>query len=697
MTKRPLKMTISLNALEHLGINLYSNVPAVLSEIVANAWDADAHTVMVTIDKNAETITIQDDGHGMDRDGVIDRFLTVGFKRRDELGPTTPEGRSPMGRKGIGKLSIFSIAQVAKVYTLANGERTAFQMDREVIKKSIAGKSEGAYEPDELTDWPADLVSGTRIVLGGLSKSLSALTVEGLKRRVARRFSIIGPKFKFSVTVNGDAIGPEDRGYHNVLEYLWTFGDTADFAKSCKHLKRPAQDRTSAVAAALKAHNLKLTGWVGTVALPQQLKDEEGDNLNRIAIFMRGKMAQEDVLDDFAQKEIYADYVIGELTCEQLDIDDSGDIATSSRQALKQDDPRFEALRAIVLSELRHIAGVWSDWRRSDGTKVAMGVPAVAEWLSHLQGDTKKKAERWIGRLNTIRSGDDDKKELLKASILAFETYRHKDELDRLDNIKDENLGEVLEIFESIDDLETSYYGQIVSGRVQIIRTLKDKLKTNEKERALQSYIYKHLWLIDPAWERAKGTQHVETLVKNFLDSNTMGLKGQDAKDRIDIGYRTTSGKHVIVELKRYSASVSVDKLAAQVRKYRDGAKAILDKTAFKDYPIEIVCILGKAPPEFNTPTGPTGVKQTLDAVNARIVFYDELLTNAEQAYADYLEEHVKVDKLWGVFKAIEDFAPSPPVLTSPKKQAALPAPRGTKVPETKAAKPTKGKPSAKA
>ena len=79
---RKLVMTISLNALEHLGINLYSNIPAVLSEVVANAWDADANKVAVTIDKAAETITIQDDGTGMDRNGVIDRFLTVGYKRR---------------------------------------------------------------------------------------------------------------------------------------------------------------------------------------------------------------------------------------------------------------------------------------------------------------------------------------------------------------------------------------------------------------------------------------------------------------------------------------------------------------------------------------------------------------------------------------------------------------------------------------
>ena len=38
-------MTITLNVLNNLGINLYSSVPAVLSEVVANSWDADATKV----------------------------------------------------------------------------------------------------------------------------------------------------------------------------------------------------------------------------------------------------------------------------------------------------------------------------------------------------------------------------------------------------------------------------------------------------------------------------------------------------------------------------------------------------------------------------------------------------------------------------------------------------------------------------
>ncbi|HEX8418635.1 MAG TPA: ATP-binding protein [Sphingomonas sp.] len=659
--QRKLVMTISLNALEHLGINLYSNIPAVLSEVVANAWDADAETVSVTIDKATETITIEDDGTGMDRNGVIDRFLTVGYKRRDDLGETTAAGRKPMGRKGIGKLSIFSIAQVAEVFTTLDGEKTAFRMDREVIRKAIAGKGQIAYEPDELTTWPADLKEGTRIVLSKISKSLSGMTVEGLKRRVARRFSVIGPKNDFTVSVNGTAIGPEDRAYHNALQYIWTYGDQSELVKLCKHLDRPAEARLSKIADELKKHDISLTGWIGTVSKPDQLKDEDGDNLNRLAVFMRGKMAQEDMLDDFGQKEIYADYVIGELHCEQLDLDDRGDIATSSRQALKEDDPRFEALRKIVLSELRHIAGKWSDWRRTDGAKVAASVPAVSDWLGNLKGDTKKKAERWIGRLNTIRSNDDsDKKELLKASILAFESYRRKEELGRLEDMKDESVEHILEIFRSIDDLELSYYGQIVKLRVGIIQTLQEKLAANDKELVLRDYIYDHLWLLDPAWERTKGTEHAETLVNKFLNENTTKLKGKAKTARIDIGYRTTGGKHVIVELKRASVAVPVDELIAQIRVYRDGARRLLEKTTYKDWPIEIICLLGKPPPEWKdaSGTGPSGVIASLKTVDARIVFYDELLTNAQSAYADYLEEHIKVDKLWGVFEAIDDFTP---------------------------------------
>jgi hypothetical protein len=661
-SRRELVMRISLSALEHLGINLYSNVPAVLSEIVANAWDADARKVRVRLDKAAETIVIDDDGAGMDRDAVVDRFLTVGFQRRSQSGgDKTLGGRMPMGRKGIGKLSIFSVARTATIYTSMGKDRTAFKMDRDEIRKYATGNALANYKPEELKSFPTDFGKGTRIVLSGLSKSLSGMTLKGLKRRIARRFSVIGSKHSFSVTVDGVPITPRDREYHGAIEYLWTYGNQNAFVKTCTHLARDADARLAAITSQLRQEGITLTGWIGTVSKPEQLKDEEGDNLNRLAVFMRGKLAQENILDTFGEKEIYASYLIGELHCEELDADGDSDIATSSRQALKQDDPRFEALKRIVKTELRHVAGKWSDWRRSDGAKSAAKVPAVSDWLDNLSASTRKKAERWIGRLNTIRSEDETvKKELLKASILAFESFRRKEELELLDNVTDESLDKVLDIFRSIDELELSYYGQIVQGRVKVIKTLQQKLKRDQKETILRDYIFDHLWLLDPSWERTTGSEHSETLVHKFLKDNTKTLKGEQKRARIDIGYRTASGKHVIVELKRASVAVPLDDLTKQIRKYRDGARRILDKTLHKDWPLEIICLVGKPPPEWSddSGTGKKGVIAGLKTVDARIVFYDELLSNAQRAYADHLEAKKKVDKLAGVFAAIDDFAP---------------------------------------
>lgn len=61
-------MSLSLNVLNHLGINLYSNIPAVLSEIVANSWDADATRVDITI--SDDEIVIKDDGCGMSAEDI---------------------------------------------------------------------------------------------------------------------------------------------------------------------------------------------------------------------------------------------------------------------------------------------------------------------------------------------------------------------------------------------------------------------------------------------------------------------------------------------------------------------------------------------------------------------------------------------------------------------------------------------------
>ena len=153
---RPLQISFSHSILEHLGVNLYSNVPAVLAEVVANSWDADAENVSVDIDPAGDRIVITDDGSGMTRDEVIDRFLNIGYQKRIVEGNRTKKkNRLIMGRKGVGKLSVFAIAERIEVHTAKRGERTAFWMSRADIRKHIKEESAKRQEDSQYQEKPS--------------------------------------------------------------------------------------------------------------------------------------------------------------------------------------------------------------------------------------------------------------------------------------------------------------------------------------------------------------------------------------------------------------------------------------------------------------------------------------------------------------------------------------------------------------
>ena len=80
--------------LELLGPNLYTNIYYIIAELIANAYDADAHNVYI-ID-NGNDITIEDDGKGMSYiNGDIDKYLNVARTSRN----TEDDAITNLGRK----------------------------------------------------------------------------------------------------------------------------------------------------------------------------------------------------------------------------------------------------------------------------------------------------------------------------------------------------------------------------------------------------------------------------------------------------------------------------------------------------------------------------------------------------------------------------------------------------------------------
>ena len=659
MTDPIYEMRLNLNVLEHLGINLYSNVPSVLAEVVANSWDADATVVDVKFDATKDTIVIQDNGEGMDFEDVNSKFLKVGYRRRENQPGKTKKNRSPMGRKGIGKLSLFSIAKHITVETAKSGNANAFEMRIEDIRQKI-GEETDCYYPIAVPTKNIDFERGTRITLSGLKKKQTFSAVDGLRKRLARRFSIIGSKNDFSVNIDGVAVIPSDRGYYDKLQYIWTYGGTVSAQIDCPNVIC-SEDRSSSI----EENNIAFHGWLGTVARSNQLKDDSGENLNRIAIFVRGKMAQEDILGDFNEQGVYASYLVGELHVDDLDqYDGAGsirdeDAATSSRQKIVEDDPRYEKIRGAVAKELKHIQRSWAEHRSKEGTREALEIPVINDWVKALPKHLKPRAKRWLGKINQIRfDGEMERQQLWKHAILAFEFYSWGRNLEQLETIDDSNMEGAIKLFNEVDDFERTLYGEIVQQRVEVIRTLQYKVENNARENLIQKYIFDHLWLLDPSWERVQNTQYMETRIETILNASSDALTSAEKLGRIDIAYRKTAGKHVVIELKRPGTKVKVYELADQIRKYRDGILKVLASTKQDSEPLEIICVLGEPPIEWDSIGGRDTVRKALDSVDARYVNYSELLNNAYKAYSDYFEKERKLARLSSVIKEINNFAP---------------------------------------
>lgn len=84
LSDEALTLTFDPHRIKNLGSNMYSRLPNAVAELVANAYDADATSIVVKIIGTApnQSIEVVDDGHGMSRDDLRDKYLRIGRNRR---------------------------------------------------------------------------------------------------------------------------------------------------------------------------------------------------------------------------------------------------------------------------------------------------------------------------------------------------------------------------------------------------------------------------------------------------------------------------------------------------------------------------------------------------------------------------------------------------------------------------------------
>lgn len=117
--------------------NIVKDPEYALTELVANAWDAGATKVEITIpDEDKQIIRVEDNGHGMTPEQFKERWMMLGYDRLKHQGKqvefplgVTGSRRLAYGRNGIGRHGMFCFADRYRVLTRRDGKLATFEVE----------------------------------------------------------------------------------------------------------------------------------------------------------------------------------------------------------------------------------------------------------------------------------------------------------------------------------------------------------------------------------------------------------------------------------------------------------------------------------------------------------------------------------------------------------------------------------------
>ena len=509
------EMRISRLTVDKLGVKLYDRASAVVAELIANAYDADAENVTVTIplakqlarklpDKTYEdlglTISVKDDGHGMTPREAQKYFLIVGTDRRkrtDSSGSPAKDAaksrnkkRPVMGRKGIGKLAPFGICRRIEVISSGGDETTEgyltshFTLDFDKIVTDDDS-------PVPIDPGPLDKTYQTRrgtLVRLSLFLPKRVPNRETFQRQLERRFALTRDDFSIKV-----------------------YDSESDMELAIRHFQIPL-DTTTRISVddrpvRIGNNDHPVTGWLAHAK--EAFKDEESAG---VRIYARGKIVA--TTRDFEQPAGFTgefatrSYLVGAIHAEWLDDDNDEDLVRTDRQSILWDSEKGDALRQWGKALIKEVAGLAAGPRRESKAAHFLRASKLQQHAEERYGDADivdavmdlgKKiggfaAEDELGDPSYVS----DLAEVVlavaphQALIGAFKTISGQD---------DATVDDLLKVFGKARMAEMASYAQIAFERVKSIQELKRLLQQpTTSEADLHQLIAEAPWLIKPDW-----------------------------------------------------------------------------------------------------------------------------------------------------------------------------------------------------
>lgn len=537
-TKREYRMTVAGQLFKHLGLQMYSGAVPAISELISNAYDAMAKNVWITLPtgrpiQQTDEIIVKDDGHGMSFDECNSLYLSVGRNRRSGESEWTKaynglKPRKVQGRKGIGKLAGFGVAERIEIRTLKDKQVAHFALDFIALTKSPNFADERGYVLETLSGDGTRTGGkpGTTVGLTQLKIS-RAIDEEEFKRGLARRLLILDKNF--TVHLNGKAISRQEIPFQFRVPNKPGAWETTDLG-----------------------NGQQISWWAGFCK--DTIPDEEQRGF---VVYVRGKLAQTPWFFDLSGGvwgQHGMQYLTGEVKADFLD--ESVDLIATDRGTIRWEDPMAVPLRDWGRKKIRELLESWTDKRREAKAKS----PKIVQYLElagKLPENERKIFKTVVDRICAIPQLDKDKEgkdiadELVGFAYNALTNRSFLDAIRRLNAASTDDLIQFSEVLSEWDIIEAVNTAHLVKGRVEIIRKFKQMIDAKVREKPdMQDYLRHHPWLIDPKWTTLVHEQALDTLiVDKFKLSRSSTQDGSRRLDFLCLGdrYKTVH----VVETKR--------------------------------------------------------------------------------------------------------------------------------------------------
>lgn len=534
MSSKKLKFTFDIGTIDHLGVKLYSTIPPMLAELISNAWDADAHNVYLNfVDGSDKSISIKDDGIGMDFNELNEKFLKIGRNRRVETGTDkTIGGRPVLGKKGLGKLSMFGIGKRITVSTVKNGKKNTFIMNYDDIKKVSNTKT---YEPVIVAlDEETTETHGTYVLIENLARR-TGFDVNGFRASILNRFSIFSADFQIHINDKDELLIKENNFMETLYQFIWKFPD--DFFKE--------KEANKSLFEFAENNNIYGTIYTSPTPLP---KTKQG-----IVLFSRGKLVQESMSFNSRGNDNFFQYMAGNFCVDFVDESLEIDNCSTDRKSLAWDSYGNTDLDYLNQLLERIVSITQSKWRQARKDEKKKKVQSrgidIDEWLKNLN-----RAEQPLARklVDAILENDEISDEASNTYIgcikdmygfTGFQDFTTK--LDDLGILGNEN---AIKLLTDWSEIEAKEFAKISLGRIKTIDQFEKYIRENASEtKVIQKFLAEFPWLLDSRMSKFEREITYSKILKENFNDNEL----PESDRRIDFLCTNDSGIIHIIELKR--------------------------------------------------------------------------------------------------------------------------------------------------